>query len=184
MRASVPAWILLAHGAGLYHLTERRIDHSLADELAPVFMVTTVWMWLLVLIQAALLGSNAQLLGPGLLWVCTIAAVLGLRAIARAIAQNRLWFRRTVVVVGDAEGCEGVVRRIRRHPEWGLDLVATVRDDDDGGVVIEYGSGSRSVIPRPVAPANGNGEVGAADLAQVVERLDVDRAIVTAAGSG
>ena len=180
--ASVPLWVLLAHTVGLYHLTERRVDHSAADELGPVFLATTLWVWLVVLSHSALTSAQAQLLEPGLLWIATIAAVLGLRATARAFARGRSWFRRSVVLIGDEDGTEQVLRRIRRHPEWGLDPVAAIRKREDGFLLETLGS-RRFRYSEPIEPSNGYDEVTARDIAYAVEALNVDRAIVTGAGT-
>jgi exopolysaccharide biosynthesis polyprenyl glycosylphosphotransferase len=55
-----------------------------------------------------------------------MALVLGLRAAVILLARRTSWYRQRVVVIGESDDAARVVRRIDRHPEYGLDLVGTV----------------------------------------------------------
>ena len=89
----------------------------------PRFVVTTVWLWLYLIVSRAVLWGTIELLGPAVLWVPR-SLRSGDPATARRIARYRAWYRRPVVLIGDREGTDRVLRRILRHPEWGLDVVA------------------------------------------------------------
>lgn len=97
----VPAWLLAAQATGLYGLPGRRVGFSFADEVGPVFLITTGWAWLMTLVTAALVSGPTQVLGPGVLWVATIVFVLASRALLRSVAQRRGWFVRRALLVGD-----------------------------------------------------------------------------------
>src|SRR4051812_33123289 len=90
---TVPIWILLSSVLGLYHLYERRVDHTFADELIPVFLVTTVWAWFYLGVYSGLAQGVTELRGPGVLWATAIVAVLCARGLARHLAARRAWFR-------------------------------------------------------------------------------------------
>ena len=60
---TVPLWLFLASIVGLYHLYGQRVDHTFVDELLPVFMVTTVWIWFLTGVDAGLDADETQLDG-------------------------------------------------------------------------------------------------------------------------
>lgn len=125
--ALTPIWVFLAGLVGLYHLSERRVDQSFADEVGPVAMVTTVWAWFLLIANAALSSAPTQLLGPIVAWATAIGIVLCLRAFARRIARGSSWFRQPVLLIGASEDIERVLSRVLRHPELGLDPVAAIR---------------------------------------------------------
>jgi exopolysaccharide biosynthesis polyprenyl glycosylphosphotransferase len=173
---SVPVWVALAHAVGLYHLPERRVDHSFADELGPVFLVTTVWLWLDLLVSAAILPGSIGLKGPATLWIAVIVAVLVARATARRIARDRAWYRRPIVLIGDREGTDRILSRILRHPEWGLDAVSRlcvegerVELDSLDGADVKH---SETIEGRP-------GDGFASRIASVADGLGVDRVILT-----
>ena len=174
----LPVWGLLAHGIGLYHLAERRVDHSFADEIAPVALATTVWIWLLVVAGGAVLSGPVELVGPTVLWLAAIALVPSLRGAVRAVARNSEWYRRPVVVIGDPASAEPVLRRIARHPEWGLDPVGVVDGDRDAGMTLVR-------LASPSAGGSGAAAIercsGPEELAWALAAMEVDRAIVTGA---
>ncbi|MGH2986396.1 MAG: hypothetical protein ACRDLO_06885, partial [Solirubrobacterales bacterium] len=43
--ALLPAWTAIANAIGLYHLPDRRLGHSLADEVGPIIVALTLWSW-------------------------------------------------------------------------------------------------------------------------------------------
>jgi exopolysaccharide biosynthesis polyprenyl glycosylphosphotransferase len=172
----VPVWFLLANTVGLYHLADRRVEHSFADEVGPVFLVTTVWVWLYLLACAVLLQGTIDLLGPSTLWVVAIFAILLARSTVRLIARNREWYRRPVVLVGDREGTDRVLRRVLRHPEWGLDVASRV-NINTGAPELQTITRGEVTHSYPIDGAHGNRF--ATRLASVIDALDIDRVIIT-----
>ena len=61
-----------------------------------------------------------------LFWALTIAFLLLLRSAARCWARRQSWYMHTALVVGPAVQTAAVVRRIRRHPEYAINIVACV----------------------------------------------------------
>jgi exopolysaccharide biosynthesis polyprenyl glycosylphosphotransferase len=178
MVAFVPLWVLLAQGVGLYHVADRRLEHSFVDDLAPVLIATTIWIWLIVLADELLpLADRLHVLLAAALWLAIIALSLGLRAAARAMVGRRDWFRRSAVVIGDAHGIDQVLARILRHPEWRLDVVAALRPAEQG-VILERREGVRVRYGEALEATNGADEMRPGDIAHVVDDLGADRAIV------
>ncbi len=173
---SVPVWIALAHAVGLYHLPERRVDHTFADELGPVFLVTTVWLWLDLLVSAAILSPPIGLKAPAVLWLAAIVAVLAGRATVRRIARHRAWYRRRVVLIGDREGTDRILRRLLRHPEWGLDVVSRLRVEG-GDLELDRLDGADVKHSETIEARPGDGF--ASRIASVAEGSAVDRVILT-----
>jgi exopolysaccharide biosynthesis polyprenyl glycosylphosphotransferase len=176
----VPLWLVLAHSIGLYHLAERKVDQTFVDELGPVFLVTTVWLWLSLMITAVLSSGATELLGPAVVWVVAIISILAARATARRIARHRSWFRRKVVLIGDREGTDRVAQRILRHLEWGLDVVAMLHVD---GSRVELDTLEGGLITGSETIECNQDDEFATHIASEVSELNVDRAILTG-GSG
>jgi exopolysaccharide biosynthesis polyprenyl glycosylphosphotransferase len=177
--AFVPVWIVLAHAVGLYHLPERRVDHSFADEFGPVFLVTTVWSWLHVLAIALVDPGSTEMLGPCVLWAALTIFVLAFRSIARRIGSNRSWHRRPVLLIGDRQGTDRVLGRLRRHPEWGLNATFRLRIEGEEAVLEsldETDGGHARTIDGP-----GGDMVGR--IASVASELDVDRVMLSGAST-
>jgi exopolysaccharide biosynthesis polyprenyl glycosylphosphotransferase len=172
-----PAWVMLAGLVGLYHLTERRVDESFADEVGPVAMVTTVWSWLLLVVSSALTDTPVELLGPIIAWATAIACAVLFRAVARRIARASSWFRQSVLLIGSDEAVDQVLSRVFRHPELGLDPIASVciwrdsyevRSLRDEQAPHENGVGQRMLgQPRP------------AEIKELIEEVGICRVIVT-----
>jgi exopolysaccharide biosynthesis polyprenyl glycosylphosphotransferase len=173
--AFVPVWIVLAHGVGLYHLPERKVDHSFADESGPVFLVATVWSWLHILLTAAVDNGPTELLGACVLWVALTISVLVSRAIARRIASNRSWHRRPVLLIGDRQGTDRVLSRLRRHPEWGLNATFRLRTEGDQAM-LENLTDPTAGDSRTIDGARDDDFIGR--IADVACELDVDRVIL------
>jgi exopolysaccharide biosynthesis polyprenyl glycosylphosphotransferase len=176
----VPMWIGLAHSIDLYHLPERRVDHTFADEFGPVFLISTVWLWLCLIISAAVLQGTTELLGPTILWAVAIIAVLVARATTRRVARNRAWYRRPVLLIGDREGTDRVLTRVLRHPEWGLDVIFRLRVEGDEAE-LESLDGDRVWHSERADSSEGNDF--ARSIASVAGQLDLDRVILTGASA-
>ena len=175
MTAFVPLWAGLAQSVDLYHLPERRVDHGFADEFGPVFLITTVWIWLYAVVSAPVLPGPTELLGPAILWLTGIATVLIARSIARRLASDRAWYRRAVLLVGDREDTGQVLKRIQRHPEWGLRASYRLLLDS-GSTELETLNGGDAPRSRQVLTQEPD---RAAQLAAIADDLDVDRVILT-----
>jgi exopolysaccharide biosynthesis polyprenyl glycosylphosphotransferase len=154
------------------------VDHAFADEFGPVCLTTTVWLWPCLIASAAVLPVRSELLGPTILWTSAIVTVLVARATARRIARNRAWYRRPVVLVGDREGMDRVLKRVLRHPEWGLDVVSRLCVEN-GRAHLDSLDGERVRCSEVVDGAPGNGLVR--NIASVVCDLGADRVILTGA---
>lgn len=153
----VPVWVLVANLLGLYHLSERRIDLSFADELGPGFLAMTLWSWFWLVGRAAIHVGPIAVLPSVVLWAAGILLVPTFRSCLHWLARDRSWYRQPVVLIGFPSEVERVKRRIGRHPEYGLDVVAALNvgtEDSNGwkgispeGIVAEVqATGARRAI--------------------------------------
>jgi exopolysaccharide biosynthesis polyprenyl glycosylphosphotransferase len=156
----IPLWVLLANLLGLYHLSERRIDLSFADEIGPSFLVMTLWSWFWLVGRAAIHVGPIAVLPSLVLWAAGILLVPTFRSFLHWLARNRSWYRQPVALIGSPSAVERVRRRIERHPEYGLDVVTTLNVGAE-------------------ASGNGQKEISADEIVAQVQAAGARRAIVT-----
>jgi exopolysaccharide biosynthesis polyprenyl glycosylphosphotransferase len=129
MILSIPLWLVLFHLHGLYRDDEERADHSTADELFRVVQATTLATW--VVLSAAFVTN---LLSPGVerlvcFWVFAVVLVTLGRTAARAWCRRQADYVQRVVLVGRGSVGQLLARKIRQHPEYGIDLLGFVDAD-------------------------------------------------------
>ena len=179
---TLPIWLLLASVVGLYRLYGERVDHTFADEVLPVFMVTTVWSWFLLGMDSGLDHEETQLYGAAVLWAAAIATVLAARGIARRLVVARPWFRQPVMVIGPRGESERVLERLGRHPECGLDPVLALRLDRGRATVHSLGAGPpEDVAPPETSPGWGPQPMR---LAAWIREAGIRRVILTGDSAG
>lgn len=160
---TLPAWVVVAKLYGLYDFDEERTDHSTADDLVGVLHLVTVGSWLFFAFAAVTHKADpsfARLLG---FWLFAIAAITAGRAIARGVARRHLAYVQNTIIVGAGDVGQLVAKKLRQHPEYGLNLVGFV----DG---------------QPKERAESLNDIallgGLKQLPQMVQILDVERVIV------
>jgi exopolysaccharide biosynthesis polyprenyl glycosylphosphotransferase len=160
---SLPAWVIVAKLYGLYDYDEERTDHSTADDLIGVLHLVTVGSWLFFAFAAVTHRADpgfARLLG---FWLFAIIAITAGRAIARGLARKHLAYVQNTIIVGAGDVGQLVAKKLRQHPEYGLNLVGFVDD-------------------QPKDRVEGLTDIallgGLEQLPQMVQILDVERVIV------
>jgi exopolysaccharide biosynthesis polyprenyl glycosylphosphotransferase len=123
---SVPLWVLLAYGHKLYHLDSYRADYRASDEIGPVFQMATLWSWLTVLALHAVGSEAVPLNRLALFWVLTVLLLTGFRSVARSVARRQPWYLQDALLIGPPDQTEVIIRKIDRHPEWGIRAKAYV----------------------------------------------------------
>ncbi len=123
---SLPLWIVVANLYGLYRRDQKRTDHSTVDDLVGVFHLITIGSWLFF--AGTWLGDVAQ---PNLpktasFWALAITCVTGARALARARCHRSAGWTQRAVILGAGEIGRLVARKLRQHPEYGIELVGFV----------------------------------------------------------
>ena len=115
-------WVVLAAFTGMYHVDEKRIDCSIADEFGRVIQITAIWTWLLFLIDTLGADGSTSVVPAITLWAVAVPTILLARAATRRIAQRAAWYRQSAFVVGRPGDTDIVCRLLARHPEWGVDV--------------------------------------------------------------
>ena len=159
---SLPLWVVAAKLYGLYDRDEERTDHSTADDVARVFHLVTVLVWLLYA-GAWLSGITTPLLEKTVLfWALAIAFIAGARILGRSLVRRSAVYIQNTVVVGAGEVGQLVGHKYVQHPEYGIRLVGLVDDE-----------------PRDLrAELAGIPVYGIDDLVEVIQQSDVERVVV------
>ncbi len=160
---SLPVWILAANLYGLYSSDEERTDHSTPDDLVGVFHLVTVGSWVLFLGITFTEVANPSLQRLITFWLLAILLITSLRALARAVCRRTDVYLQNTVIVGAGDVGQLVGRKLRHHPEYGLNVVGFV---DAQPKERQPGLGDMNLLGPPER------------LAEIVPLLHVERVII------
>jgi exopolysaccharide biosynthesis polyprenyl glycosylphosphotransferase len=161
---SVPVWILVGYGHRLYHLDSHRADYRAADEIGPVLHMATLWSWTTLLALWLIRPDEMAVPRVALFWALTLALLMTFRSLARGYARRRPWYMQQALVVGSEDETDPIVRKIRRHPEWGIKPAAQVDISKPGRI-----KGTNGDAPSIMTDS---------DVIALVRRLGVDRVML------
>jgi exopolysaccharide biosynthesis polyprenyl glycosylphosphotransferase len=163
---ALPCWILAAKLSGLYDRDCERNDHSTFDDAATVFHLLTGVAWLLVVVGWVTKVAHPDFLTLFLFWALALGLVVVGRVAARALARRTAAYRQNTLIVGAGELGVLLARKIRNHPEYGLDLVGFVE------------SGAHESAASPTALLGPTEALG-----ELIAEHDVERVIVAFPGA-
>jgi exopolysaccharide biosynthesis polyprenyl glycosylphosphotransferase len=123
------AWVLFAHGYGLYLNDELQAVRPTADDVPGVILLVTLTTWVGVLVLDASQIATPQLGLTALFWAAAIALLLAARAIARAVLSRRFVVRERTLIVGAGQVGSEIARKLGRRPEYGLDVIGFLDDE-------------------------------------------------------
>jgi exopolysaccharide biosynthesis polyprenyl glycosylphosphotransferase len=158
---TLPAWLLLFRVYGLYERDRKRISQPLLDDLPSLFhafVMGTLLLWLYYRLVPTDPLVFAEVLVFG---VSGITSVSLLRWIARRSITN-LFGPERVLLIGVSPLTSTLVRKMRQHPEYGLEPVGAISRD-----------GLRPDVPLPVL-----GRLEKLNLAHVVAAHAVERVMI------
>ncbi len=160
---SLPAWIVAANLYGLYSSDEERTDHSTADDLVRVFHLVTVGSWVLFLGVTFTEVADPSLQRLLTFWALAIVLITSLRAVARGICRSTDIYLQNTVIVGAGDVGQLVARKLRHHPEYGLNVVGFV---DAQPKERQPGLGDLNILGSPER------------LNEIVRALEVERVVI------
>jgi exopolysaccharide biosynthesis polyprenyl glycosylphosphotransferase len=123
---TLPLWVVVAKLYGLYDLDEERTDHSTTDDLVPVLHLVTVGTWLFFGVTTVTQTANPGLARLFGFWILAIAFITGARVTARGFSRRHLAYVQNTIIVGAGQVGQLVAKKLRQHPEYGLNLVGFV----------------------------------------------------------
>jgi len=159
---AVPVWLAVFTGYHLYENDALKISVSSFDEVRDVFHAMLAgslgylilsqgvrflfdW-WVYTAVEAALFAGAALVLVPIV------------RGSVRSWVFPRVMERRRTLIVGSGDEARLVHRKLRTHPEYGLDVVGFLAVDEDD-------------VPGPTLGTSG-------DIARIVDEHDIDRVLL------
>lgn len=120
---SLPLWLVLARLYGLYDRDRKRVSHMAFDDFGGVFHLVTVGSWVVFVGMRVTRLANPQLPRVALFWVVAITSVTLLRTLARGLFQSGAQSVQRAVILGRGETAHLVTRKLKRHPEYGVEVV-------------------------------------------------------------
>jgi exopolysaccharide biosynthesis polyprenyl glycosylphosphotransferase len=126
---TLPCWVIAAKLHGLYERDQERPDHSTTDDVAGIFHIVVIGVWVLLL-ASRLAGRTA----PGIyaltvfaaLAICSVAVA---RTVARDACKHSGAYQQNTLIVGAGEIGQLIGRKLIKHPEYGLNVVGFVDRD-------------------------------------------------------
>jgi exopolysaccharide biosynthesis polyprenyl glycosylphosphotransferase len=165
--ATLPGWIVIAKLYRLYDHDERRTHHPTTDDLAGVFHLVTIGVWIFYA-GSRLTGIAAPDLSKmTAFWGLAIGLVTVSRAGARAWCYRGVSYLQNTIIVGAGDVGQHVARKLLRHPEYGLNLTGFV---DSTPKPRQDGLEHVALLGAPSA------------LPDLVRLLDVERIIIAFTG--
>jgi exopolysaccharide biosynthesis polyprenyl glycosylphosphotransferase len=160
---TLPMWVVVAKIYGLYDRDEERTDQSTVDDFASVFHLVTVGAWIVLAASRVTGVGDPGLAKVGTFWASAIILIATARAFARSLCRRHPSYLQNAVIVGTGIVGQMIARKLRQHPEYGINLVGFL---DSGSPAAMH----PDVQDVPV--------LGAPDeLQDIVLLLDVERVI-------
>jgi exopolysaccharide biosynthesis polyprenyl glycosylphosphotransferase len=158
---TVPMWIVVFKLYGLYDRDLKRVSHSTVDDVPWLFHGVVIGTLLTWLMFKGLPPGRLPFVSVLAFGLTALAAILTLRSVMRSSAIRVLGPER-VVLVGSDRMVHVLVRKMRSHPEYGLEPV---------GIILS-GSGATTVPDLPVLDGSG-------DIADIARQHGGDRLVVS-----
>lgn len=122
----LPGWLVLFKTYGLYERDGKRISHTTVDDIPSLFHALLVgnvltWLWFQIGPTGKLPFLTVLTFG-----VTALLLILAARVLAR-IGARRLLAPERVLIVGEGALSESLYRKMRAHPEYGLNPVGVAR---------------------------------------------------------
>ncbi len=161
---TLPCWIFVAKLHGLYRRDYERAAHSSTDDVAGVFSLVAIGLWLL-LVASQLTGRS----GPAIdaliaFWVLAVCTVPVARRITREVCKRTKAYEQNTVIVGAGEVGQRIARKLVKHPEYGANVV---------GFIDRNPRSRHADLPENLTILG-----PPAKLPQIIAALDVERVVV------
>jgi exopolysaccharide biosynthesis polyprenyl glycosylphosphotransferase len=165
---TLPMWVVLFKIYGLYDRDLKRVSHSTVDDVPWLFhgvVIGTLLTWLLFKGLPPGKLPFAAILSFG---ITSLVAVLSLRSLVRGTAVRVLGPER-VVLVGREQMVGVLARKMRAHPEYGLEPIGVIVPGHQNG----NGNGNGFTPPADLPVLSGVGNVADIALRHGATRLVV-----------
>ncbi|HTW41570.1 MAG TPA: sugar transferase [Solirubrobacteraceae bacterium] len=161
---TLPCWIVVAKLHGLYRQDHERAAHATTDEVAGVFSIVAIGLWLLVIASHLTGRTGPAIDGLIVFWMLAVCLVPTLRRVAREACKRTRAYEQNTVIVGAGEVGQLVARKLVNHPEYGANVV---------GFVDRNPKARRADLPENLTI------LGPPErLPRIIESLDIERVVI------
>ena len=126
--AVLPLWVLANKLLGLYDRDDKLIHKSTLDELPSLVHSLTVGALLVYSFGGLVMPMETDRGAAALFWLLAIITVPSLRGLGRYAVRVRFAPERCMIV-GSGDVGEVIARKLRGHPEYGIDLIGFIDGD-------------------------------------------------------
>jgi exopolysaccharide biosynthesis polyprenyl glycosylphosphotransferase len=159
----IVAWVMLAAANDLYHLRSRRLEQHLTEESGAILRMTIAWSWALVVAAEVIPLPTVDVPLVAIFWITASTLLIALRTVVRVLARRRSWYTHRTLLVGPDRETEALARKLRRHPEYRIDVVGAVEV---------------AAAAPPRHPGARRGKLRFEDVPELVDELGVQRVIL------
>jgi exopolysaccharide biosynthesis polyprenyl glycosylphosphotransferase len=161
---TLPCWVVVAKLHGLYSRDHIRAAHATTDDVASVFSIVAIGLWLLVIASHLAGRGGPDLDGLIAFWALAVCIVPTLRRVAREACKRTRAYEQNTLIVGAGDVGQLIARKLVSHPEYGANVV---------GFVDRRPKARRADLPESLTI------LGPPErLPAIVDALDVERVIV------
>lgn len=165
---TLPCWIAVAKLHGLYRRDHERAAHSSTDDVAAVFSLVAIGLWLLLVASQLARRSGPALEALITFWVLAVCLVPTLRRIAREACKRTRAYQQNTLIVGAGEVGQLVARKLVSHPDYGANVV---------GFIDRNPKARRADLPESLTI------LGPPErMPEIIEMLHVERVVVAFSG--
>jgi exopolysaccharide biosynthesis polyprenyl glycosylphosphotransferase len=125
LAGTLPLWVVMNKLCGLYDRDQYVVHPSTLNELPKLAQSITLGVAILYLFGPPLIGLHWTRLHAVELWIAALLLTSLLRAGARAFVSRRVP-RERALIVGSGAVAKLVARKIKSHPEYGVEVVGFV----------------------------------------------------------
>jgi exopolysaccharide biosynthesis polyprenyl glycosylphosphotransferase len=126
---TLPGWVCFARLYGLYSRDTEWVDHSTSDDVPAILNLVTLGVWAFYGLARFSRLAHPDVTKLFVFWALAIVLVPSLRALARATWRQGSGYAQNTVIVGAGDVGQLVGRKLRNHPEYGINLVGFVDED-------------------------------------------------------
>jgi exopolysaccharide biosynthesis polyprenyl glycosylphosphotransferase len=125
---ALPVFALGAKLFGLYDRDEERTDHSTTDELARVFVMATVGVFVVSRGVTLASGHQPDQTKMTVFWALLIGGITVGRVVVRTLARRTRLYQQNTIILGAGDVGQLVGRKLVQHREYGINLLGFVDD--------------------------------------------------------
>ncbi len=123
---TLPSFLIAAKFHGLYQRDHERATHATTDDVAGVFSIVAIGLWMLLIASHLTGRTGPPIDGLIAFWILAVCIVPTLRLLARGACKRTRAYQQNTLIVGAGEVGQLIARKLVRHPEYGANVVGFI----------------------------------------------------------